>query len=126
MTLPDGRSGPGATGSANGRRRCPSPTADQNIKPQYVVEKLHQLTGGRAIIATEVGQNQMWAAQFYRFDEPNAFITSGGLGAMGFGLPAAIGAQVACPDRTVVDVAGDGIIQMNIQEMAPWSITGCP
>ena len=90
---------------------------NQNIKPQYVIEKLHQLTQGRAIIATEVGQNQMWAAQFYRFNEPNTFLTSGGLGAMGFGLPAAIGAQVACPDRTVVDVAGDGSIQMNIQEL---------
>ncbi len=91
---------------------------NQNIKPQYVIEKLYQLTEGRAIIATEVGQNQMWAAQFYRFDEPNTFLTSGGLGAMGFGLPAAIGAQVACPDRIVVDVAGDGSIQMNIQELA--------
>ena len=89
----------------------------RNIKPQYVVEKLHQLTGGRAIVATEVGQNQMWAAQFYQFDEPNALLTSGGLGAMGFGLPAAIGAQVACPERLVVDVAGDGSIQMNIQEL---------
>ena len=89
----------------------------RNIKPQYVVEKLHQLTGGRAIVATEVGQNQMWAAQFYRFDEPNALLTSGGLGTMGFGLPAAIGAQVACPDRLVVDVAGDGSLQMNIQEL---------
>jgi len=89
----------------------------ENIKPQYVVEKLHQLTGGKAIVATEVGQNQMWAAQFYRFNDPNAFLTSGGLGAMGFGLPAAIGAQVACPDRLVVDVAGDGSLQMNIQEL---------
>lgn len=89
----------------------------RKIKPQYVVEKLHQITGGRAIVATEVGQNQMWAAQFYGFDEPNAFITSGGLGTMGFGLPAAIGAQVACPGRTVVDVAGDGSLQMNIQEL---------
>lgn len=99
---------------------------NQNIKPQYVVEKLHQLTGGRAIIATEVGQNQMWAAQFYRFDEPNAFLTSGGLGAMGFGLPAAIGAQVACPDRIVVDVAGDGSIQMNIQELGTMVHYGLP
>lgn len=90
---------------------------NQNIKPQYVIEKLHQLTQGRAIVATEVGQHQMWAAQFYRFDEPNTLLTSGGLGTMGFGLPAAIGAQVACPDRIVVDVAGDGSIQMNIQEL---------
>jgi len=88
------------------------------IKPQFVVEKLYELTKGRAIITTEVGQNQMWAAQYYHFDSPNAFITSGGLGCMGFGLPAAIGAQIAHPDRLVVDIAGDGSIQMNIQEMA--------
>jgi acetolactate synthase-1/2/3 large subunit len=88
------------------------------IKPQYVVEKLYELTKGKAIITTEVGQNQMWAAQYYHFDQPGHFITSGGLGCMGFGLPAAIGAQVACPDKLVVDIAGDGSIQMNIQEMA--------
>jgi len=88
------------------------------IKPQYVVEKLYELTGGQAIITTEVGQNQMWAAQYYHFDRPGHFITSGGLGVMGFGLPAAIGAQAAFPDKTVVDIAGDGSIQMNIQEMA--------
>jgi acetolactate synthase-1/2/3 large subunit len=88
------------------------------IKPQFVVEKLYELTKGQAIITTEVGQNQMWAAQYYHFDQPNHFITSGGLGTMGFGLPAAIGAQIACPDKLVVDIAGDGSIQMNIQEMA--------
>ena len=88
------------------------------IKPQYVVDKLYELTNGEAIITTEVGQNQMWAAQYYHFERPNCFITSGGLGCMGFGLPAAIGAQVACPDKLVVDIAGDGSIQMNIQEMA--------
>jgi acetolactate synthase-1/2/3 large subunit len=88
------------------------------IKPQFVVEKLYELTKGSAIITTEVGQNQMWAAQYYHFDSPNAFITSGGLGCMGFGLPAAIGAQIAHPERLVVDIAGDGSIQMNIQEMA--------
>ncbi len=88
------------------------------IKPQYVVEKLYELTKGDAIITTEVGQNQMWAAQYYHFDKPNRFITSGGLGVMGFGLPAAIGAQMAKPDSVVVDIAGDGSIQMNIQEMA--------
>jgi acetolactate synthase-1/2/3 large subunit len=76
------------------------------------------MTKGQAIITTEVGQNQMWAAQYYQYDQPNHFITSGGLGAMGFGLPAAIGAQVACPDKMVVDIAGDSSIQMNIQEMA--------
>ncbi|MCX5845987.1 MAG: biosynthetic-type acetolactate synthase large subunit [Deltaproteobacteria bacterium] len=88
------------------------------IKPQYVVDTLYRLTEGKAIITTEVGQNQMWAAQFYHFDYPNSFISSGGLGTMGFGFPAAIGAQVACPDRVVVDIAGDGSIQMNIQELA--------
>ena len=96
------------------------------IKPQYVVEKLFELTKGKAIITTEVGQNQMWAAQYYHFERPNNFITSGGLGVMGFGLPAAIGAQVACPDRTVVDIAGDGSIQMNIQEMATALQYGLP
>jgi len=90
----------------------------ETIKPQYVIEKLYELTRGKAIITTEVGQNQMWAAQYYHFDRPNCFITSGGLGCMGFGLPAAIGAQIACPDKLVVDIAGDGSIQMNIQEMA--------
>ncbi|MDD2317917.1 MAG: biosynthetic-type acetolactate synthase large subunit [Desulfobacterales bacterium] len=88
------------------------------IKPQFVVEKLYELTRGNAIIATEVGQNQMWTAQYYHFDRPHRFLTSGGLGCMGYGLPAAIGAQIACPDQLVVDVAGDGSIQMNIQELA--------
>jgi acetolactate synthase-1/2/3 large subunit len=88
------------------------------IKPQFVIETLCRLTRGDAIITTEVGQNQMWAAQYYHVDKPNTFITSGGLGCMGFGLPAAIGAQVANPGKLVVDIAGDGSIQMNIQEMA--------
>ena len=96
------------------------------LKPQYVVEKLYELTNGEAIITTEVGQNQMWAAQYYHFDRPNHFITSGGLGCMGFGLPAAIGAQMACPDKLVVDIAGDGSIQMNIQEMATAVQSGLP
>jgi acetolactate synthase I/II/III large subunit len=88
------------------------------IKPQFVVEKLYALTKGKAIITTEVGQNQMWAAQYYLFDKPNHLLTSGGLGTMGFGFPAAIGAQIAYPDKLVIDVAGDASIQMNIQEMA--------
>jgi acetolactate synthase-1/2/3 large subunit len=96
------------------------------LKPQYVVEMLYELTKGEAIITTEVGQNQMWAAQYYHFDRPNHFITSGGLGCMGFGLPAAIGAQRACPDKLVVDIAGDGSIQMNIQEMATAVQNGLP
>jgi acetolactate synthase-1/2/3 large subunit len=98
----------------------------ENIKPQYVVEKIYELTRGEAIITTEVGQNQMWAAQYYLFDHPNRFISSGGLGTMGFGLPAAIGAQIACPEKTVVDIAGDGSIQMNIQEMATAVQYGLP
>ncbi len=99
---------------------------EDTIKPQYVVEKLFEITEGKAIITTEVGQNQMWAAQYYHFDEPNNFISSGGLGTMGFGLPAAIGAQIACPDRLVVDIAGDGSIQMNIQEMMTAVQSGLP
>ncbi len=88
------------------------------IKPQYVVERLYALTGGDAIITTEVGQNQMWTAQFFRFNKPRTLLTSGGLGTMGYGFPAAIGAQVANPGKLVIDIAGDGSIQMNIQEMA--------
>jgi acetolactate synthase I/II/III large subunit len=96
------------------------------IKPQFVIEKLYEVTKGEAIIATEVGQNQMWSAQFYKFDKPNTFLTSGGLGCMGFGFPAAIGAQVAFPDKIVIDIAGDGSIQMNIQEMATAVQYGLP
>jgi acetolactate synthase-1/2/3 large subunit len=96
------------------------------IKPQYVVEKLYELTKGKAIVTTEVGQNQMWAAQYYHYDKPNHFITSGGLGCMGFGLPAAIGAKLACPDKLVVDIAGDGSIQMNIQELTTAVQCGLP
>jgi acetolactate synthase I/II/III large subunit len=88
------------------------------IKPQYVIEKLRELTADDAIIVTEVGQHQMWTAQFFQFSQPRTFLTSGGLGTMGFGLPAALGAQVACPDRQVIDVSGDGSFQMNSQELA--------
>ena len=88
------------------------------IKPQYVIQKIYEITAGDAIITTEVGQNQMWAAQFYNFNKPRTLLTSGGLGTMGYGFPAAIGAQVAFPDKTVIDIAGDGSIQMNIQELA--------
>jgi len=90
---------------------------DGDIKPQYIVEQFYELTDGKAIIVTEVGQHQMWAAQFFKYTEPRTFISSGGLGTMGYGLPAAIGAQIARPDRRVVDIAGDGSIQMNIQEL---------
>jgi len=88
------------------------------IKPEFVVEKIYEVTKGDAIICTEVGQNQMWAAQFYNYDKPRQLITSGGLGTMGFGFPAAIGAQFANPKKVVFDIAGDGSIQMNIQELA--------
>lgn len=88
------------------------------LKPQYVMEEIYKLAKGEAIIVTEVGQNQMWAAQFYNYTKPRTFISSGGLGTMGYGLPAAIGAQFGCPDKLVFDIAGDGSIQMNIQELA--------
>jgi acetolactate synthase I/II/III large subunit len=88
------------------------------IKPQFVIETLYRITQGDALITTEVGQNQMWTAQFFHFNQPNSFISSGGLGTMGFGLPAALGVKCAFPDRLVVDIAGDGSIQMNIQELA--------
>jgi len=87
------------------------------VKPQYVVEQLCELTGGDAIITTEVGQNQMWAAQFYTFTKPRSFVSSGGLGTMGYGFPAAVGAQVGRPDKLVIAVSGDGSFQMNIQEL---------
>lgn len=92
--------------------------SDTVIKPQFVIQKIRELTARDAVIATEVGQHQMWTAQFFNFCHPRSFITSGGLGTMGFGLPAALGAQVACPDRQVIDISGDGSFQMNSQELA--------
>lgn len=88
------------------------------IKPQYVIEKLYQVTGGDAFVTSDVGQHQMWAAQFYKFDKPRRWINSGGLGTMGFGLPAAMGAQLANPSANVACVTGEGSIQMNIQELS--------
>jgi acetolactate synthase-1/2/3 large subunit len=88
------------------------------IKPQYVIEKIYEVTRGDAIISTDVGQHQMWSAQFFKFDQPRTFLNSGGLGTMGYGLPAAIGAQKAYPNKRVVCISGDGSIMMNIQEMA--------
>ncbi len=87
------------------------------IKPQYVIEKIYEVSGGDAIITTEVGQHQMWTAQFFKFNRPRTLLTSGGLGTMGYGFPAAMGAQAAFPDKLVIDIAGDGSIQMNIQEL---------
>ncbi|MDD4801433.1 MAG: biosynthetic-type acetolactate synthase large subunit [Syntrophomonas sp.] len=92
-------------------------SSEGRIMPQYVVEKIYEVTQGDAIITTEVGQNQMWAAQYYKFKQPRTFLTSGGLGTMGYGFPAAIGAKIACPEMRVIDIAGDGSIQMNIQEL---------
>ncbi|MEQ8200090.1 MAG: biosynthetic-type acetolactate synthase large subunit [Syntrophomonadaceae bacterium] len=91
--------------------------SEGRIMPQHIVETIYDLTRGDAIITTEVGQNQMWAAQYYLYKEPRSFISSGGLGTMGYGFPAAIGAKLARPDKTVFDIAGDGSIQMNIQEL---------
>ena len=88
------------------------------IQPQYAIELLWELTKGDAIITTGVGQHQMWAGQYYKFNNPRSFITSAGLGAMGFGYPAAIGAKVACPDKEVIDIDGDGSFLMNVQELA--------
>lgn len=94
------------------------------IQPQYVIELLSRLTDGEAIITTGVGQHQMWAGQHFTFKHPRTFLTSAGLGAMGFGYPAALGAKVACPDREVVDIDGDGSFLMNIQELATAHIEG--
>ena len=91
---------------------------EDGVTPEYVVEQICEATDGDAIVATEVGQNQMWAAQYYKCKRPRQFLTSGGLGTMGYGFPAAIGAQIGCPDAVVFDIAGDGSIQMNIQELA--------
>ena len=89
------------------------------IKPQYAMQRLYELTKDRDIyITTEVGQHQMWAAQFFHFEEPNRWMTSGGLGTMGYGLPAAIGVQMAHPDALVIDIAGEASILMNMQEMS--------
>ncbi len=99
---------------------------DKVIKPQSVVEELFRLTEGKAVVATEVGQNQMWAAHYYPFDTPRQLLTSGGLGTMGYGMPAAMGAAMVIKDRPVVDIAGDGSIQMNIQELATISLNRIP
>ena len=101
-------------------------TRNGSLKPQYVIERVFALTKGKALIATEVGQNQMWTAQFYKFLQPRQIMTSGGLGTMGYGFPAGIGAQVAFPDALVIDIAGDGSIQMNIQELATAVQYGLP
>jgi acetolactate synthase I/II/III large subunit len=93
-------------------------SSDSEIKPQYMIEAMYEATGGNAIVTSDVGQHQMWTAQYFHFPEPRRWINSGGLGTMGFGLPAAMGAAVACPDTPVVCLAGDGSVQMNSQELA--------
>jgi len=93
-------------------------STDSEIKPQFMIQSIYAATGGDAIITSDVGQHQMWTAQYYHFPQPRRWINSGGLGTMGFGLPAAMGAKVGCPDQTVVCVAGDGSVQMNMQELA--------
>ena len=93
-------------------------STDSEIKPQYMIQSIYEATGGDAIITSDVGQHQMWTAQYYHFAKPRRWINSGGLGTMGFGLPAAMGAKVGCPDQTVVCIAGDGSVQMNMQELA--------
>ncbi|HEV2812114.1 MAG TPA: biosynthetic-type acetolactate synthase large subunit [Solirubrobacteraceae bacterium] len=101
-------------------------SADSEIKPQFMIEALYEATGGDAIVASDVGQHQMWTAQYFHFKGPNRWSNSGGLGTMGFGLPAAMGAQVGRPDETVVCVTGDGSFQMNVQELATCAQNGIP
>lgn len=91
---------------------------NQELKPQYIIEEVYKISEGKAVIVTDVGQHQMWAAQYYQYTMPRTFISSGGLGTMGYGLPAAIGAKIGCPDKTVICISGDGSFQMNLQELA--------
>jgi acetolactate synthase-1/2/3 large subunit len=97
---------------------------DAEIKPQYMIQALYEATEGNAIVTSDVGQHQMWTAQYFHFGKPRRWINSGGLGTMGFGLPAAMGAKVGCPDETVICIAGDGSVQMNMQELATCSQEG--
>jgi len=99
---------------------------DSLLRPQFVVEQIYNVTKGDAIIVTEVGQNQMWASHYFKYTKPRTFLSSGGLGTMGYGFPAAIGAQFGNPDKLVIDIAGDGSIQMNIQELATAVINNLP
>ena len=101
-------------------------SSDSEIKPQYMVRALYEATGGEAIVTSDVGQHQMWAAQYYDFPKPRRWINSGGLGTMGFGLPAAMGAAVGCPDQLVCCIAGDGSVQMNAQELATCAQNNIP
>lgn len=102
------------------------PVSDTEIKPQHLMREIDRISGGRAIVTSDVGQHQMWAAQLIRFNEPRLWINSGGLGSMGFGLPSAIGAQFACPDKLVFAIVGDGGFQMSIPELATMVSNGLP
>jgi acetolactate synthase-1/2/3 large subunit len=102
------------------------PQDENEIKPQYLMEKLDAISGGEAIVSVDVGQHQMWAAQYFRFGAPRLWVNSGGLGAMGFGLPAAMGAQVANPGKLVFALVGDGGFQMSIPELATIASNGLP
>ncbi len=107
-------------------KQCMKYTMKDVIMPQYVIEKLYEVTGGEAIVTSDVGQHQMWAAQYYKFDKPRRWLNSGGLGTMGVGLPYAMGAVLANPDRQVACITGDGSIQMNIQELSTAKQYGLP
>jgi acetolactate synthase-1/2/3 large subunit len=108
------------------KKKYPLVIPKGGLRPQFVVDQIYRITKGKALIVTDVGQHQMWAAQFYKSTRPRHFISSGGLGTMGFGLPAAIGAKIGCPDATVIDIAGDGSIQMNSQELATAALNNVP
>ena len=119
----------GGSGSRAGATQYPlsyEDSTDTEIRPQRAIQAVYEATGGDAIVTSDVGQHQMWAAQYYDFPEPRRWINSGGLGTMGFGLPAAMGAAVGCPDETVVCIAGDGSVQMNAQELATCAQNGIP
>ena len=91
---------------------------NEELKPQFIIEKVYEITQGKAVIVTDVGQHQMWAAHYYQYNEPRTFISSGGLGTMGYGFPAAIGATIGCPEKRIICISGDGSFQMNLQELA--------
>ena len=108
------------------KEKYPLKYRQDGLTGPFVVEEVYRVTGGEAIITTEVGQNQMWAAQYYKYTKPRTLLTSGGLGTMGYGLGAAIGAKVACPDKTVINIAGDGCFRMNMNELATAARSNVP
>jgi acetolactate synthase-1/2/3 large subunit len=100
------------------KERYPLKYKNEKLTGPYILEKLYEITGGDAIITTEVGQHQMWSAQYFKYQKPRTFLTSGGLGTMGYGLGACIGAKVGMPEKTVINIAGDGCFRMNMNEIA--------